>query len=224
MSIAGPIFVFLALVLVFFASRRALPLLLFSLAPGSMRVWFDDPPQASALISGSRPLRDLVASLESLGFLPLGLKVEKLPLGGPAYREVALACGERSAFASIVLHPSGDPASFYFYTPFEDGGMVFTRNFAYGREAEAPPISVRNVPGGSPEQVLAIHDRRVRAFQDQGLRPSVSCSQQGRIEATRAFYASTYARRGVAYLKSPDVLAFFFVLAVLALAIVAVVL
>jgi len=220
-SIAGPIFILLALALVALAGRRALPLLLFSFDPGSLRVWFDDTQQSAALVSRSAALRDLVAALKSLGFLPLGLKLEKLPLGGPAYREVALASGERSTFASIVLARSGEPASFYFYTPFEDGGMVFTRNFAFGREAEAPPISVRNLPGGSPEQVLAAHAGRVRDFEARGLRPSASCSQQGRLDATRAFYASNYARRGVAYLRSPDVLAFFFMLAVLALAIVA---
>jgi hypothetical protein len=223
-SIAGPIFILLALALVALAGRRALPLLLFSLSPESLRVWFDDTPQSATTTSRSPALRDLVGQMKSLGFLSLGLKVEKLPLGGPAYREVALASAERSAFASIVLSPGGEPASFYFYTPFEAGGMVFTRNFAFGREAEAPPVSVRNVPGRAPEDVLAAHNERVRDFHALGLRPIGSYTQKGRIEATRAFYASAYARRGIAYLRSPDVLAFFFMLAVLALAVVATVL
>ncbi len=221
MHTAGPIFVVLALVLVFLAGRRALPLLLFSLDPRLLRVWFDDAGATASLISRSASLRDLVGALKSLGFLPLGLKVEKLPLGGPAYREVSLASEERLAFASIVLAPSGDPASFYFYTPFENGGLVFTRNFSFGLEAEAPPVSVRNVPGGVPGQMLAVHTDRVRDFQARGMKPTGLYTQQGRIDATRAFYASRYARRGLAYMKSPDVVAFFFMLAVLALAIVA---
>jgi hypothetical protein len=220
-GLAGPIFVLLAFALVCVAARRALPLLLFSLSPRSLRVWFDDAQQLPWLLARSAALGDLAEEVRALGFVPLGLKIERLPLWGPAYREVALASSEHTAFASIVLHPSGEPASLYFYTPFEDGGMVFTRNFAYGREAERPPISVRNVPGGEPQQVLSAHEDRVRAFQSRGMRPSAPCSQQGRIDATRAFYASPYARKGAAYLRAPDVLAFFLTLAVLLLAILA---
>lgn len=221
MRLAGPVFILLALALVFLAGRRALPLLLFSINPRTIRVWFDDPQQTSSLLARSGPLRSLVGALKPLGFFPLGLKIEKLPLGGPAYRELALASGERSTYASIVLHPSGDPASVYLYTPFQGGGMVFTRNFAFGREAEGAAISVRNVPGGAPEEICATHTARVEEFKSRGWVPSPGFSQEGRIVATRAFYESSYARKGAPYLKSPDVLAFFFMLAVLALAIVA---
>jgi hypothetical protein len=218
-GLAGPIFVLFASILVCLAARRALPLLLFSLFPRSLRVWFDNAQQVPWLVAQSASMNDLTQKVRALGFVPLGLKIEKLPLWGPAYREVALGSSEHAAFASIVLHPSGEPASFYFFTPFEDGGMVFTRNFAYGRETESPPISVRNIPGGEPQQVLAAHEDRVRTFQERGMRPSAPCSQQGRIDATRAFYASPYARKGVALLRTPDVLAFLLTLAVLLLAI-----
>lgn len=221
MSTVSPIFIFLALVLVVLTGRRALPLLLFSLDPRTIRVWFDDPLQTASLLAHSSALRGLVATLKSLGFLSLGLKIERLPLGGPAYRELTLASGERSTFASIVLHPTGEPASLYLYTPLEGGGMVFTRNFGFGREAEGAALSVRNVPGGPPEEICAVHDSRVEEFKGRGLIPSSGYDQQRRIEATRAFYASSYARQGAPYLKSPDVLAFFFMLSVLALAIAA---
>ena len=111
MSTVSPIFIFLALVLVVLTGRRALPLLLFSLDPRTIRVWFDDPLQTASLLAHSSALRGLVATLKSLGFLSLGLKIERLPLGGPAYRELTLASGERSTFASIVLHPTGEPAT-----------------------------------------------------------------------------------------------------------------
>jgi hypothetical protein len=220
-GLAGPVFVLFAFILVCLAARRALPLLLFSLSPRSLRVWFDNAQEVPRPNAQSASLNDLTNKVRDLGFVPLGLKIEKLPLWGPAFREVALGSSEHAAFASIVLRPTGEPASFYFYTPFEDGGMVFTRNFAYGRETERPPISVRNIPGGEPQQVLAAHEDRVRAFQARGMRPSAPCSQQGRIDATRAFYASPYARKGVAFLRTPDVLVFFLTLAVLILAIVA---
>ncbi len=221
MRLASPVFILLALVLLFLAGRRALPLILFSLNPRSIRVWFDDSLQTSNVLARSAALQSLVGALKSLGFLPLGLKIEKLPLGGPAYRELALASRERSAYASIVLHPSGEPASVYLYTPFEGGGMVFTRNFAFGREAEGEALSVRNVPGGEPEAICANHAARVEEFRGRGWVPSPGFTQEGRIAATRAFYDSSYARQGAPYMKSPDVLAFFLMLAVLALAIAA---
>jgi hypothetical protein len=66
--------------------------------------------------------------------------------------------------------------------------------------------------------VFEAHEDRVRAFQARGMRPTAPNSQQGRIDATRAFYASPYARKGAASLRAPDVLAFVLTLAVLLLA------
>jgi hypothetical protein len=144
--------------------------------------------------------------LQELGFSLLGVKLEKLPLWGGTYREVALASEEAEAYASIGLRKDGRPRGLYFYTPLRDAGMVFTRNRALGGEAESERLSVKNVPTQNFKEILDSHQQRLRVLKERGLVPSVGLSQQARIEATRAFYASGYARRRLA--RSRKVLRF----------------
>jgi hypothetical protein len=197
------------ILLVTLSGWEAIPLLVLALNPGSMRYWFDDSQTGQELISKSPTLQAWLLQLQALGFFPLGIKAEKLPLWGGVYREAALVSRETDIYASIVLHRNGDPASLYFYTPLRGGGMVFTRNHSFAPEAESDGLSVRNVPTHDFKEALASHSERLLNLTEKGFLPIVGSSQQTRIEATRAFYVSAYARRPSQYLLSPVILSFF---------------
>lgn len=204
--------------LVILTGKDAIPTLIFVLMPGALRFSFDDSSKGQEPLSKHGDLHDWLLKLQELGFTLLGVKVEKLPLWGPEYRELALASREAEAYASIVLHRDGSsPASLYIYTPFQDGGMVFTRNYEPAPEAEGDRLSVKNVPTSDFKTVLASHVGRLRVFTERGLRPLVGLSRQAKIEATRIFYASEYSHRPALYVLSPCVLGFFLSLLLLLL-------
>jgi hypothetical protein len=201
--------------LVFFAlnavitGREAIPILLFVWRPETMRIFFDEAGKDRECIAASSTLRDWSDALASLGFSLLGLKCEKLPLWGRTIREIALVARQADTYASIVLRKNGDPASAYFFTPFRDGGMIFTRNQPFGTEVEGHRLSVKNVPDPDLRNVFNVHTRRVRHFFDGGAVPAVGSTQQSRIDVTRVFYHSTYSRQYGKYLQTPVVLGFF---------------
>lgn len=183
---------------------EGVPLLLLGIRRGAIQVFFDNSPQSRELLLRSANLRQWLDRLGELGFVLVGVKVEKLPLWGHRYPEVALASPDKEAYASIALHPDGEPASLYFYTPFEGGGMVFTRNFR-GREAEGERLSVRNVVTDDFRIILQDHLGRVQILKHKGSSPVVSADQRARIEATEAFYRSEYARGLGPSLWSPPI-------------------
>lgn len=200
--------------LVFFAlnaaitGREAIPILLFVWRPGTMRIFFDETGKDRECIAASSALRDGSDALTSLGFSLLGLKCEQLPLWGRTIREIALVARQADTYASIVLRKNSDPASAYFFTPFRDGGMVFTRNQPFGTEVEGQRLSVKSVPDPDLRKVFDVHTRRVHRFMDGGAVPVVGSTRQSRIDVTRDFYHSTYSRRYGKYLQTPAVLGF----------------
>jgi hypothetical protein len=201
--------------LVFFAlnalitGREAIPILLFVWKPETMRIFFDEAGKDRECIAASSALRDGSDALASLGFSLLGLKCEQLPLWGRTIREIALVARQADTYASIVLRKNGEPASAYFFTPFRDGGMVFTRNRPFGTEVEGHRLSVKSVPDPDFRNVFDVHARRVRHFLDGGAVPTVGSTRQSRIDMTRNFYHSAYSRRYGKYLQTPAVLGFF---------------
>jgi hypothetical protein len=174
---------------------QGLPFLLVMRKPGSLRCWFEDPAEAQERTRHSPELQEWIGRLKALGFDELGVKVEKMPLWGGSYREVALVSQESDIYASIVMRNNGSPASLYYYTPLHGGGMIFTRNFGDGPEFEGDGVSVQNVPSGDFAFVLDVHTRRLDTFRERGRMPRVAASQAARVEATHAFYAGEYARR-----------------------------
>jgi len=183
----------------------AIPTIIFVLDPDSMRYSFDDPAEEQDRLSRSADLREWTARLRDMGFSLLGVKAERLPLWGRAYREAALVSRAADTYASIVLDPANSPASLYFYTPLENGGMVFTRNHPHGRETETETVTVKNIPSQDFREVFDSHEKRLRVFLDKGWRPLIGSGQQARIEATRVFYKSSYARQPVLYLSSSGI-------------------
>ncbi len=198
----------------------AIPVIIFALNPDAMRYSFDDPAGEQERLSRSKELREWIGRLKDMGFSMVGIKAERLPLWGRTFREAALVSRTADTYASIVLHPDSSPASVYFFSPFENGGTVFTRDHPYGAEAESETLSVKNIPSKDFREIMDSHDRRLRIFLDRGMRPLVGSSQQARIEATGIFYKSAYARQAGHYLVSPGVLGFFFSIAILAMVLV----
>ncbi|MBN2085497.1 MAG: hypothetical protein JW748_09755 [Anaerolineales bacterium] len=196
------------LILIVITGISAIPTILFVLNPDSMRYSFDDPVAEQERISRSAELRVWITRLREMGFSMLGIKAERLPLWGRTYREAALVSRAAEAYASIVLDPADRPASLYFFTPLTNGGMVFTRNHPYGREVETEPVSVKNVPSKDFQEIMDSHEKRLRVFLDRGWRPLIGSGQQARIDATRAFYQSKYARQPGLFLISPGVQGF----------------
>jgi len=184
-----------AIWLVLLTGRSVLPGLLVVVRPSRLRTWFLDPEQEEEALGASPLLEECLQRLKAKYFFLLGIKAEKLPLWGKEYREVALAARDHSAFASIVLQPFGAPASMYLYTPLAGGGMIFTRDYAGGPQAESDRLSVRNVPAADPEKLVSEHRARVEAMRQRGVALDVRPSQAGRLDATRTFYASEYFRR-----------------------------
>ena len=202
------------ILLVVFSGYQALPLLVLALNPHAIRFSFESDQDTRDLLRRTIHLREWLDRLKDLGFTLLGQKVEKIPLWGPAFRELALVSAEAEAHAGIVLHPDGTPASLYFYTPIRNGGMVFTRNFQ-GPEAEGERLSVRNVEHIDFRFILNDHLARVRSFRDRGLIPRAGATQAERLAATAAFYDSEYGRTGLPSLWSPPIRMFALALALL---------
>lgn len=191
--------IILALGLVLLTGRRALPVLVMRFRPTRLGCRFLSAEAEAGVLDGSPALQEALDRLKRLQYFLIGVKIEQMPLWGGRTMEVDLAARDHTAYASIVLQPSGAPASVYFYTPISGGGMVFTRDFEGGLEADCPGVSVRNVPGEEVEGVHGAHRARVADVQAQGFNMELRASPAGRIAATRAFYASPYYRRLTAW-------------------------
>jgi hypothetical protein len=208
MSQLEMILVVVALALVLLTGRGALPALLMRVRPGMLRCWFLAADLEATVLEGSPALMEFLERLKRVRYFLLGVKVEKLPLWGQEYREVALAARDQSAFASIVLHTYGAPASVYLYTPLQGGGMVFTRDYAGGPQVDEDRLSVRNIPTGDLERLAGAHHERVEEMRLRGADLEVRATQAGRVEATRAFYASSYFRKASTPILIPALLSF----------------
>jgi hypothetical protein len=195
----------LAVGLAVWSGWRAVPLLTFALTPERITYWFLDQVHSDQIIAASPTVQAKIQELRALGFVPLGVKIEKV-LWQQAGREVALVSTEAETFACIVLTRTGRALSVYFYTPFKDGGLVFTRTASALPIMESRNTSVKNVATDSLEAALTSHRQRVRTLRHRGLKPAVAPSQEARLAATRLYYETTYAKRaGRKLLKQPVV-------------------
>jgi hypothetical protein len=186
---------FLGLWLVAVTGVRALPLLVLALAPGQRRCWFIDAESSQRLIrlKASAPVKAALEQVQGAGFELLGIQAEKI-WWRRAVHEIALTSAEMGIFASIVLNQNRKAAGVYFYTPF-DGGLVLTRSRSSLPEMERENISVKNLDTDRVERLLSAHRQRVRASRQKGLTPLAVDSQEARLAATRAYYASEYGQR-----------------------------
>ena len=185
-----------ALTLFSYGVWKALSFLLAILNPRRIRCWFSDGQARDQVISKSAALQEGWRELEALGFRLLGVKHEKLPLGGRHAWELSTVSPIAEAFASIVLKGNGEPFIIYFYTPLLEGGLVYTRQRStFLGELESRNTSIKNIDSTNLGDLLASHRERLAAFKQKGFHPLLVDSQGGRIEATYAFYTSGYAKK-----------------------------
>ncbi len=220
MSTLSPLILALVSLLLVITARSAVPLILLALAPGYLKFRFLGPGEADKVLSSSPEIRSALQKLQSLGFDLLGVKVETQLWRRPLH-EIATVSAEGNAFGSILLSPEGKVAGFYFYTPLTNDGMVFTRGHSPAPEFEDHTTSVRNIVTNDPQAMWASHQQRVEALRQSGANPVVSRSQESRLEATRFYYNTPYARQSTrSLLQSPPVLAFGLMLILLIVSIV----
>ena len=173
----------------------ALPLILFALFPSSVRSWFLDDVETQQIMAAHPLQMETVVELETLGFRLQGVRVEKLPLWGVKIPAIALACPESRTYASVLLSARKKPVGMYFFTPLNDGGMIFTRNQAQAPEFESALESVKNLPGAPLSVVYSAHLARLRARQLPDASLFEVQKSPARHAAARLFYQTTYGRQ-----------------------------
>ncbi len=208
MDALGVLLVLAAIGLVVVTGRTALPLIVMRLQPRSLKVYFEEDVRDVPVSGRTDQPTPWPTQLAASGFFALGRKVEQLPLWGPRFAEAAYATRDARVFAALVLGADSLPVAVYLYTPLHSGGMVFTRNFAAGKEFEANGTSVRNVVTLYLQEMLDSHESRLRAMERSGQAADVQATREGRIRATHAFYASDYYRRSRAAIENPSLFRF----------------
>lgn len=183
--------ILIAFTFLVFAVWRLLPLTVFCFYPDKISASFvsprsDKPPTQSGKI------KQLTSVLTEIGFIPLGTKVEKLPLWAEKLYELNLYSIEECCFASIPMRKSG--SLYYFYTVFNDGGVVLTANagFSMCQEFNYVITIVRSI---DPRDILEVHRMKVQQLREAGQCPLETFTKESRIQATNAFYAAPTTRR-----------------------------
>ena len=184
----------LALFLAIYTGEQAIPLLVLLYAPRLLKFWFIDPIESERWISASPSVQEIIDKLHELGFIPLGIKAEKILWQKPVY-EVSLTNPEKETFASIMLTRDNRVLGVYFFTPLLGGGIIFTRGSSHMPEIELPDTSVTNNLKGDLKAMFGSHSQRLRAFGRKGMAPLAVNDQAARLESTYHFYKSTYMKQ-----------------------------
>ena len=184
----------LTLFLTIYTGAQAIPLLVLLYVPRLLKFWFIDPAESERWINASPPVQEKIEQMGELGFVPLGIKAEKILWQKPAY-EVSLTNTEKEAFGAIMLTPDKGVLGVYFFTALSDGGIIFTRGQSRMPEIELPDASIKNNLTGDLKAMLSSHSQRIRAFKQRGNPVFPGSDQASRIEATYIFYQSSYMKQ-----------------------------
>ncbi|MGB8645049.1 MAG: hypothetical protein WCF84_07410 [Anaerolineae bacterium] len=185
-------FVWIAILFLTFSFLRVvwlrLPTLLMARQPDLIRLAFIEPSESKSFATISPQLEAILAEFRTLGFTPLGVKLEKLPLWGPQFEEYSLASSPAQVFASLLDFRNLRYRGFYLFTPFTGGQIVFTTTNPNMPAQDLPDFSLHVMANATPTQALADHQDRVRQFQARGLQPYAGYTRESRLAATRLFY------------------------------------
>jgi hypothetical protein len=184
----------LVLLLTVYTGAQAIPLLVLLYTPRLLKFWFIEPTESERWISASPTVQEKIGQLHDLGFVPLGIKAEKILWQKPVY-EVALTNPEKEAFASIMLTHDNQVMGVYLFTPMSGGAIIFTRGRSRMPEIELSDASVKNTINGDLKSMLTSHSQRIRAFKQKGIAPLAVNDQAARIAATYHFYESTFMKQ-----------------------------
>lgn len=148
----------------------------------AVRVW----GEAGAGPRSARRLR-LGASLEELGFRPLGIQHARGALGALSTQDDVYAAEDRGAFADVVEGGRREGPGVVFFTPFEGGAAVLTASFPR-RAIATERVQAGGLPGAPLPAVLAAHEVAVQRFSERYGRPAVSATLEARLAAARAWF------------------------------------
>lgn len=170
--ILGALFVF-----VLWGLRRNLPRAVLFLAPGTLLLDSEDPPDQMHL---PPELVGIAGELHRLGFVPVGSRLEKPPLApGTTYYDYAKPL--EKVFATLFTSRSGKPSLFYL-TMTPANGFVITAN--YRRPAkDIPGLYLAGALEGFPaERIYRAHLRRVEQMGAVG-----EYTPQSRLEVAKTW-------------------------------------
>ncbi len=137
-------------------------------------------------------VQELIDKIEVLGFIKIGIKIEKAPLWGKAVQEVALASKKDKVFASVFVRRG--KVFCYYYTPFVDGQAVLTANGAFPA-ITSDELLLSAIASAKPEDLLAMHHKQVEAFYGKGFSPYQDYTQDSRVKATYQYYNTKPIRK-----------------------------
>lgn len=132
--------------------------------------------------------------LEALGFVRLGAKRERGPLGEPDIRsEVFLHEGEQ-AYADLFAWRRGEPF-LYFFSLFPDGAQVLTADHKWHQIASAS-VQAGGLPGAPCEAVWNAHKVATARFEKTHGKPVAPARMDARVAAAKAWYEGA-GRKGL---------------------------
>jgi hypothetical protein len=163
---------------------KFLPGGLYLFFPSGIRSHFDANNTYSQEFLQQGNVNYLVEQLKTLGFSPIGVKVEQRLLWG-SISDLSLTSNIAHTFASITVINS--KTLYYFFTPFTGGQAVLTANDGFPAVHTDDFIqSTANTV--TPSDLLAIYQRYVDEFLKKGFVPFSEYNQQTRLEATSLYY------------------------------------
>ncbi len=166
-----------ALIFVAWGLRRNLSRAVLFIAPGTLLLDSEDPPDRMRVPA---ELAALAGELERLGFSPIGSRREK-PLFAEATTYYDYANARQRVFATLFSSRSGQPR-LYYLTTTPGNGFVITASY------RRPPREVPGVylagalEGFPPERIYRAHLRRIEQSGSVG-----EYTQQSRLEVAKAW-------------------------------------
>jgi hypothetical protein len=184
------IFIFLTIVIFAFSALELLPIGLYIIWP-KPRLYYDKSHDNIWGKTKTKELQELYEKFEALGFVKLGIKVEKPPLWEKAIKSIELTSTKEMSFASISI--VRNQVYFYFYTPFIDGRGVLTSNgvFPTMRSDQLLQLSISSL---SPEDVLEFHRKQIEIFTAKNAQPYSEYTQETLIKAFHQYYNTKVIR------------------------------
>ncbi len=192
MNIFFTILSVLMLVFVVWQGRIVVPRIISFLLPIKKNLYFEDGQRAPEKTDKTPGIAAVVSKLESAGFAPLGMMVEKFPLWAAVTREIIMVSPGSQAIASLGFRRQRP--SYFFYTPFAGGEVVITACNSF-RDLKKAGFVTEVIPSGDVAEMLAAHSKRVEEFVQQGYIPFTDFSRESVIRATDQYYNSPYLKQ-----------------------------
>ena len=166
-----------ALLFAVWGLRRNLPRAVLFIAPGTLLIDSEDPPDRMQVPA---ELATLARTLERLGFSPIGSRREKpLFAGATTYYDYANA--PQGVFATLFSSRSGQPR-LYYLTTTPGSGFVITASYRRP-SSEVPGVYLAGaLEGFPPERIYRAHLRRIEPLGSVG-----EYTQQSRLEVAKAW-------------------------------------